>query len=112
MNAKLAFIAAHLHAHDHCHSSAVPGFGVTRSWFHAWRRTAPDRAARTGRLEALVDEIRAIFEDSKQRYGAPRIHAELRDRGSRVSRKTVAKLMKLRRHSPASTQATHAHDYG
>ncbi|WP_370296526.1 IS3 family transposase, partial [Poseidonocella sp. HB161398] len=38
--------------------------------------------------------IREIFETSHRRYGAPRIHAELRDRGIRVARKTVAKLMK------------------
>jgi transposase InsO family protein len=57
-----------------------------------------------------------IFEDSKQRYGAPRIHAELRGRGHRVSRKTVAKLMKLRgihpprrkRRMPVTTDSRHS----
>ncbi len=57
-----------------------------------------------------------IFEDSKQRYGAPRIHAELRDRGSRVSRKTVAKLMKQngihpprrKRQMPMTTDSRHS----
>ena len=110
MNAKLAFIAAH--AHDHAIRLLCRVLDVSRSWFHAWQRTAADRAGRAARFEALVGEIRAIFEDSKQRYGAPRIHAELRDRGHGVSRKTVAKLMKLRGYSPASTQATHAHDHG
>ncbi|MGI9419511.1 MAG: IS3 family transposase [Geminicoccaceae bacterium] len=30
---------------------------------------------------------------SRRRYGAPRIHAELRDRGFCVSKRTVARLM-------------------
>ena len=57
-----------------------------------------------------------ILEDSKQRYGAPRIHAELRDRGSRVSRKRVAKLMKQngihpprrKRRMPVTTDSRHS----
>ncbi|WP_371743861.1 IS3 family transposase [Mangrovicoccus sp. HB161399] len=43
-----------------------------------------------------MPRIRAIFEAGRRRYGAPRIHAELRDQGIRVARKTVAKLMKER----------------
>ncbi len=92
MNANLAFIAAHLA--DYSIRLMCRVLGLSRSWFQAWRRTAPDRAARTCRWDALIDEIRMIFKDSKQRYGAPRIHAELRGQGHRVSRKTVAKLMK------------------
>src|SRR5712691_9388176 len=33
---------------------------------------------------------------SRQRYGSPRIHAELADRGCRTSRKRVARLMRVR----------------
>ena len=85
MIAKLAFIAAHIGNHSIRLLCRV--LGVSRSWFHNWQRTAPERAARAARHEALIEEIKAIFEDSKQRYGAPRIHAEPRDRGHRVSRK-------------------------
>ena len=114
MNTSLAFIAAHLA--DYSIRLMCRVLGVSRSWFHAWRRTAPDRAARTSRWDAMIDEIRVIFEDSKQRYGAPRIHAELRDRGSRVSRKTVAKLMKQngihpprrKRRMPMTTDSRHS----
>jgi transposase InsO family protein len=114
MNTKLAFIAAH--AHDHAIRLLCRVLDVSRSWFHAWCRTVSYRAARTARFEALTDEIRAIFEESKQRYGAPRIHADLRDRGHRVSRKTVAKLMKLRgihpprrkRRMPKTTDSRHS----
>jgi transposase-like protein len=77
MSEKLSFIAAHVT--DHTIRLMCRVLGVSRSWFHAWRRTAGNRAARRSRWDALIDEIRTIFEDSKQRYGAPRIHAELRD---------------------------------
>jgi transposase InsO family protein len=115
MNTRLAFIAAR--AHDHAICLLCRTLNVSRSWFHAWRRTTPDRAARTARYEALADAIRAIFEESKQRYGAPRIHAGLRDWGHRVSRKTVARLMKLngirpsrrKRRIPRTTDSRHSH---
>ena len=114
MKAKLEFIAAHVTNHAIRLMGRV--LGGSRSWFHAWRRTAPERVARTARWDALVNEIRAIFETSKQRYGAPRIHAELRVRGYRVSRKTVAKLMKQKgihplrrkRRSPVTTDSRHS----
>ena len=114
MTAKLAFIAAHAHVHAVRLMCRV--LGVSRSWFHAWHRTAPERAARTARSDALIDEIRAIFETSKQRYGAPRIHAELRAMGHRVSRKMVAKLMKQsvihpprrKRRMPVTTDSRHS----
>jgi len=72
--ARLALIADHIG----CHSIRLlcRVLGVSRSWFHAWQRTARERAARAVRREALIKEIKAIFEESKQRYGAPRIHAE------------------------------------
>lgn len=114
MTAKLAFIAAHMS--DHAIRLMCRVLGVSRSWFHAWRRTATERAARTARWDALVGEIQTIFEDSKQRYGAPRIHAELGARGHRVSRKMVAKLMKQngihpprrKRRSPMTTDSRHS----
>lgn len=115
MIAKLAFIAAH--THNHAISLMCRALKVSRSWFHAWQRTAPERAARAARQDTLVNEIRAIFEESKKRYGAPRIHAELRDRGRRVSRKTVAKLMKRhairpprrKRRLPMTTDSRHGY---
>jgi transposase InsO family protein len=41
----------------------------------------------------LASQIQAVHQESKGRYGAPRIHAELRRRGYRHSRKRVARLM-------------------
>jgi len=42
----------------------------------------------------LTGQIQAVHEQSKGRYGAPRIHAEMRRRGRRHSRKRVARLMR------------------
>ena len=42
----------------------------------------------------LAGEIQAVHEESKGRYGAPRVHAELRRRGHRHGRKRVARLMR------------------
>jgi transposase InsO family protein len=43
---------------------------------------------------ALAREIKSVHEESKGRYGAPRVHAELARRGRAHSRKRVARLMR------------------
>jgi transposase InsO family protein len=45
------------------------------------------------RRDALLVEIRAVHAEAKGRYGSPRIHAELEDRGVECCVNTVAKLM-------------------
>jgi putative transposase len=68
-------------------------FGVNRTGFHNWERRAPsDRALEDA---WLTEKIKQIHAASRGTYGSPRIHAELRlERGIRVSRKRVARLMK------------------
>jgi transposase InsO family protein len=44
--------------------------------------------------EQLIEHIRTTHEASKGRYGAPRIHAQLRRAGHRHGRKRVARLMR------------------
>jgi putative transposase len=66
--------------------------GVSRSGFYAWAgRPASRRKQRDLELLALIKEIHRESEGS---YGWPRMHAELRNRGVRVSRKRVARLMR------------------
>jgi transposase InsO family protein len=65
---------------------------VSRAGFYAWHTRAP--APRTQQDQRLGVEIQAIHAESRQRYGSPRVHAELRDRGQRLGRKRVARLMR------------------
>ena len=65
---------------------------VSRSGFYAWaRRGESPRACADRELSA---EIRQVHEDSRETYGSPRVHAQLRRKGQRCSRKRVARLMR------------------
>src|SRR6266540_601122 len=66
--------------------------GLAKSAFYAWQTQQPSTRARAD--DHLINEIRAIHDDSRCTYGAPRVHAELRRRGKRVGRKRVARLMR------------------
>src|SRR5438128_5667208 len=64
---------------------------VTRSGFYAWQRRPESTHARDDRrLKVLV---RASFEESKHRYGSPRVHEDLLEQDEHVSRKRVVRLM-------------------
>jgi putative transposase len=68
---------------------------VARSGYYAWcRRPESPRAVENRRLSV---EIRSIFKERRHRYGSPRITDDLRDRGRRIGRNRVARLMKLDR---------------
>jgi len=65
---------------------------VTPSGFYAWRARPESTHARDDRrLKVLV---RASFDESKQRYGSPRVHADLLEQHEHVSRKRVVRLMR------------------
>jgi transposase InsO family protein len=66
---------------------------VTRSAFYAWREREP--SARARKDQRLRIEVRVIHREANGRYGSPRIYQELQARGERVSRKRVARLMRL-----------------
>lgn len=61
-------------------------------WLYKWR--AGVLPPRTARRERLKVEISRLFHCHKGTYGAPRITADLRDAGWRVSENTVAALMR------------------
>ena len=65
---------------------------VSTSGFYAWLQRPPSARARAD--AALTAEIRAIHQESRRTYGAPRVRAELRARGQAVARKRVARLMR------------------
>jgi putative transposase len=64
---------------------------VTRSGFYAWRSRAESRHARDDRRLKIL--VQASFEESKHRYGSPRVHEDLIEQHERVSRKRVVRLM-------------------
>jgi putative transposase len=65
---------------------------VSASGYYAWRRRV--MSVRAKEDEQLQQKIRTIHLLSRQTYGAPRIHAELQEQGTRVGRKRVARLMR------------------
>ena len=66
--------------------------GVSRSWFYKWKAGwLPPRAERRQRLKA---EVARLFAVHQGKYGSPRIAADLREAGWRVSENTVAALMR------------------
>jgi transposase InsO family protein/DNA-binding CsgD family transcriptional regulator len=69
--------------------------GVSRSGFHAWLRRQP--STRWVSDVRLLEPIHQVHDESDGTYGSPGIHAALRQRGVRVGRKRVERLM--RRHS-------------
>ncbi len=68
---------------------------VSASGYYAWRKRP--RSARAQADQRLLRQIRTAHEASRQSYGSPRIHAELRASGVAVSRKRVARLMRTAR---------------
>jgi transposase InsO family protein len=71
---------------------ACRALGVSRSWFYKHKNgVLPPRAQRRERLKAEIARLFAVHEG---KYGSPRITADLRDAGWRVSENTVAALMR------------------
>jgi putative transposase len=71
---------------------ACRALGVSRSWFYQHKDgRLPPRAQRRERLKA---EVARLFGLHEGRYGSPRITADLREDGWRVSENTVAALMR------------------
>ena len=67
--------------------------GVSKAGYYVWLRRPPSTHAIAD--EALLKRVRTVHATSRQTYGAPRVHAELRARGERYGRKRIARLMRL-----------------
>jgi putative transposase len=87
-----ALIAAQRDEHQIPHATACRALGVSRSWFykHKDRPLTPRQARR----EALAAEVRRLFGAHRGTYGSPRITADLREAGWKVSKNTVAAVMR------------------
>jgi putative transposase len=86
-----AFIAAQREQHGVPHAVACRALGVSQAWFYKWRHGDP--SPQHARREQLKVAIGRWFATHHGTYGSPRITADLRDEGWRVSKNTVAQLM-------------------
>ena len=80
---------------------------VSHGGYYEWRGRGPSPRAREDRR--LRVQIRAAFGESRDRYGSPRIHKQLRQREIRCCRKRVARLMRqegLRARQPRRFRVT------
>lgn len=65
--------------------------GVARSGYYKYRNKQPSKRQKEN--DVLLQTIRAIHKMSRQTYGSPRIHAELKAQGFQCSRPRVARIM-------------------
>ena len=87
---------------------------VSRSGFYAWRSR---EASQTEiRHEKLTEQVTEIHAQMKERYGSPRIHAELVAKGVPCCENTVARIMreagiaaKTKRRFRQTTDSNHSH---
>lgn len=66
--------------------------GVSKSGYYAWRDRPPSK--RTREDATLTERIVEVHKRSRETYGYPRVHAELRALGVRCGRRKVARLMR------------------
>jgi len=66
--------------------------GVSKAGYYAWLHRPISGHAMAD--AALLKRVRTIHASSRQTYGAPRVHADLRGQGERHSRKRIARLMR------------------
>jgi transposase InsO family protein len=88
--------------------------GVSRSGYYRWLKAEP--STRECDDAALKAHVKDIHREHKGRYGSPRIHRELKDRGHCVGRKRVARLMReeglegrRKRRFRRTTDSRHSH---
>jgi putative transposase len=66
---------------------------VGRSGFYAWNKRT--KSAHQIQDETLTEQIKTVYQESKQTYGSPRICADLKEAGIPCSQKRIARLMRL-----------------
>lgn len=64
---------------------------VNRSSYY--KRVNRNKGKRAQENKGLLEKIQEVFRESKERYGSPRITAELKRSGISCNRKRIARLM-------------------
>ena len=67
-------------------------FGVTRQGYYAYVKRPP--SSRVEADAALCREAKQVFEEFEARYGSPRVHRELCNRGFRVGKRRVERALR------------------
>lgn len=67
--------------------------GVAPSGYYAWRERPVSQREMANQV--LIGQIEAVFQQSHQTYGSPRVHAELVKQEIPCNEKRVARLMRL-----------------
>ena len=86
-----SFVAAQRTEHGVPHALTCRVLELSESWFYKWRGRSP--TPRQRRRACLDADVRRSFEESDGDYGSPRVVADLREWGWKVSPKTVAASM-------------------
>jgi putative transposase len=90
-------------------------FCVSRSGFYDWLERRSNPGARAKEDERLAQQISEVHQQSRGTYGTPRLHAELRHRGHKHSRKRIDRIRRelglsgraKRRYRPQTTDSCH-----
>lgn len=100
------------HSSEHSVGKMCRVLQASRSGYYRWNLGVISK--RTHRRDYISEEIKQVFYKSKETYGSPRITAELRQQGIKVSRKMTAKLMremnlssKVKKKYKVTTNSTH-----
>lgn len=67
-------------------------FKVSRSGYYRWLNELPSK--RSIQRQQIIEVIKKLHDESRQRYGSPKITSELQDLGWKVSRPRVARMMR------------------
>ncbi|WP_328747909.1 IS3 family transposase [Geomonas anaerohicana] len=67
-------------------------FGVSRCGYYAWRSRG--RSDRDREDQLLFKEIKRIHKSSREIYGSPRVHVALKEKGFRIGKKRIERLMR------------------
>lgn len=66
--------------------------GVSRNGYYSFKSKSPSEQQL--KKEARMEEIRKVYDDSYQNYGAPKITSLLLEKGEKISEKTVGNYMR------------------
>lgn len=102
------------HQEQHSVERMADVLDVSRSGYYAWRKNP--QSLRQRENEQLKEEIAATFESSRKTYGSPRVAQALRQKGRRIGRHRVARLMREeglqarpKKRWKVTTQSKHRH---